>query len=89
MCNINKKDKSFQLVGDNTFNDILCPDNVMFSDLETMSWNEIEENTFVIFYCCIYYGIMYACLLELVLTIILHQLFTCVNSYLVFFIVIF
>ncbi len=35
MCNMNKEDKSFQLVGDNTFNDILCPYNVMFSDFET------------------------------------------------------
>ncbi len=39
MCNMNKEDKYFQLVGDNTFNDILYPDNVMFSDLETMSWS--------------------------------------------------
>ncbi len=60
MCNMNKEDKSFQLVRDNTFNAILCPDNVMFSDLKTMSWSEIEESIFVIFYCCIYYGIMYA-----------------------------
>ncbi len=37
MCNMNKEDKYFQLVGDNTFNDILCPDNVMFSDFETIS----------------------------------------------------
>ncbi len=44
MCNMNKEDKSFQLVGDNTFNDILCPDNVMFSDLETMSWSDIKES---------------------------------------------
>ncbi len=73
MCKMNKEDKSFQLVGDNTLNDILCPDNVMFSDLETMPWSEIEESILVIFYCCICHGIMYACLLELVLTN------TCVN----------
>ncbi len=37
MCNMNKEDKSVQLARNNTFNDILCTDNVMFSDLETMS----------------------------------------------------
>ncbi len=43
MCNMYKEDKSFQLVRDNTFNDILCPDNVMFSDLETMSWSDYHN----------------------------------------------
>ncbi len=42
-------------------------------------WSEIEEIIFVIFYCCIYYVIIYACLLELVLTN------TCVNIYCVFY----